>query len=161
MDSEELFPSVEERRFVIGRSVGAKKLFHLLDGDLDLPALAESLREGVTLREAVLAEVLRLREVLLLPRVGLIDEIEGSLDDRHLRLEQGDQVAHRVDLRRGGELLGAVGSALECLEVLLRLADVVLADGVPLVEGATRTSAVEESDRCLGSLTDIAREPLR
>ncbi len=161
MDSEELFPSVEERRFVIGRSVGAKKLFHLLDGDLDLPALAESLHEGVTLREAVLAEILRLREVLLLPRVGLIDELEAPLDDRRLRLEQGDQVAHRVDPFGGDGLLGTVGSALECLEVLLRLADVVLAEGVPLVEGATRASAVEESDRCLSLRPDIAREPLR
>lgn len=132
---------------------------HPLDGDLDLPSLAESLDEGVTVREVVLDEVLRLREVLLLPRVGPIDELEGSLDDRRLRLEQADQVAHRVDLRRGGELLGAVGSALELLEVALRLVDAVLAEGVPLIKGGACASGVEEQDGRLGSLTDIAREP--
>lgn len=159
MDSEKLFPC-REARCAVGRIVSAQKILHPLDGDLDLPALAESLDEGVTLREVVLAEILRLREVLFLPRVGLIDELEGLLDDRRLRLEQGDQAAQRVDPFCGEGLLGAVGSALERLEALLRLADVVLAEGAPLLEGASRASAVEEPDGCLSFRPDIAREPL-
>ena len=158
---EELLPSVQERGVVRGRGAVAKELLHLCNVDLDLPALAEPLRDGVTLRETVLAENLYLREILLLPGIGHLDELESSLDDRRLCLEERDQVAHRFDPLRGDGSLGAVGSALEHLEIALRQVHASVVLSVPLVERGACAAGVEEPNRRLSLLADPSGQSLR